>query len=223
MNDRRPCPRCTVDLAERKHGPQGLLACGRCGGVWLDAVACCQLVERAPAAASLLCGLWGHRTGACRRRAPPPHVGSAAEPPRTCDLAAGRSEGDTGRQRQGQSSRRPSSTFRNLQSQDRRVRVVSSQRCPTPPSNQPSTISPPTSPTRSSRPSVAPPSMNSSGRPTGPLDVAPAGLGHHRPRAHRRLPVHQPRRLRRRRPRAVVSRAARPRRSPRRSRASWPS
>jgi Zn-finger nucleic acid-binding protein len=43
-----------VDLVERKLGPRALLACDKCGGVWLDAVTCAQLRERAPATASLL-------------------------------------------------------------------------------------------------------------------------------------------------------------------------
>jgi Zn-finger nucleic acid-binding protein len=43
-----------VDLVERRLGPRALLACIRCGGVWLDVVACREIVERAPATASLL-------------------------------------------------------------------------------------------------------------------------------------------------------------------------
>jgi Zn-finger nucleic acid-binding protein len=54
MNDRLQCPRCEVNLVERTNGPAAVLACARCGGVWLDVAACRRLVQRAPETAPLL-------------------------------------------------------------------------------------------------------------------------------------------------------------------------
>jgi Zn-finger nucleic acid-binding protein len=54
MNDRLQCPRCKVNLVEHTNGPAALLACARCGGVWLDVAACRRLVQRAPEIAPLL-------------------------------------------------------------------------------------------------------------------------------------------------------------------------
>jgi Zn-finger nucleic acid-binding protein len=43
-----------VDLEEHTLGSRALRACGKCGGVWLDAVACRLIMDRAPATASFL-------------------------------------------------------------------------------------------------------------------------------------------------------------------------
>jgi len=53
-NTSRLCPRCEVELVDRRLGSEALLACTLCGGVWLDVVACRAIVGGAPSMASLL-------------------------------------------------------------------------------------------------------------------------------------------------------------------------
>jgi NAD dependent epimerase/dehydratase family enzyme/Zn-finger nucleic acid-binding protein len=52
--DPHPCPRCNLNLVARKLGPGGVLACDRCGGVWIDPMRRAQIKESAAATASLL-------------------------------------------------------------------------------------------------------------------------------------------------------------------------